>query len=143
MEKADIVRMSSKGQVVIPQDLRQKLGLGAKSQLLVYRYADALIMKKLDVKDVEKRLGALYRRIDARTEKYGELNEADIQREMERYREEKRKQKAVSKMLDEEVQVDPKDPFLVRRPRGKSGLGDLSRKHDEYLYGKKKSRVSS
>ncbi len=51
--------------------------------------------------------------------------------------------KAVSKMLEEEVRVDPKDPFLVRRPRGKSGLGDLSRKHDEYLYGKKKSRVSS
>jgi len=94
MEKADIVRMSSKGQVVIPQDLRQKLGLGAKSQLLVYRYADALIMKKLDVKDVEKRLGALYRRIDARTAKYGELKEVDIQREIERYREEKRKQRA-------------------------------------------------
>lgn len=51
--------------------------------------------------------------------------------------------KAVTKMLDEEVRVDPRDPFLVRRPRGKSGLGDLSRKHDEYLYGKKKSRGSS
>jgi hypothetical protein len=51
--------------------------------------------------------------------------------------------KAVTKMLEEEVRVDPKDPFLVRRPRGKSGLGDLSRKHDEYLYGKKKTRVSS
>ena len=33
---------------------------------------------------------------------------------------------------------DPKDPFLVRGPRGKSRLGDLSKKHDEYLYGKKK-----
>lgn len=51
--------------------------------------------------------------------------------------------KAVTRMLDEEVRVDPRDPFLVRRPRGKSGLGDLSRKHDEYLYGKKKSRGSS
>jgi hypothetical protein len=51
--------------------------------------------------------------------------------------------KAVSKMLEEEVRVDPEDPFLVRKPRGKSGLGDLSRKHDEYLYGKKKSRASS
>ena len=51
--------------------------------------------------------------------------------------------KAVTKMLEDEVRVDPKDPFLVRRPRGKSGLGDLSRKHDEYLYGKKKTRVSS
>ncbi len=51
--------------------------------------------------------------------------------------------KAVTKMLEEEVRMDPKDPFLLRRPRGKSGLGDLSRKHDEYLYGKKKSRASS
>ena len=51
--------------------------------------------------------------------------------------------KAVTRMLEGEVRVDPRDPFLVRRPRGKSGLGDLSRKHDEYLYGKKKSRGSS
>src|SRR2546422_11373267 len=85
MEKADIVRMSSKGQVVIPQNLRQKLGLGARSQLLIYRYADTLIMKKLDVKDVEKRLGALYRRIDARTAKYGELNDVDVPRAIESY----------------------------------------------------------
>ncbi len=94
MEKPDIVRMSSKGQVVIPQSLRQKLGLGAKSQLLVYRYADALIMKKLEVKHVEKRLEALYRRVDARTAKHGELTQADIQQEIEKYREEKRKQRA-------------------------------------------------
>src|SRR3989442_15677570 len=97
MEKADIVRMSSKGQVVIPQGLRQKLTLGAKSQLLVYRYADALIMKKLDVKDVEKKLGALYRRIDTRTAKYGELKEVDIQREIERYREERSEERRVGK----------------------------------------------
>ncbi len=51
--------------------------------------------------------------------------------------------KAVTKMLADEVKVDPKDPFLVHRPRGKSGIGDLSRKHDDYLYGKKRSRVSS
>lgn len=51
--------------------------------------------------------------------------------------------KAVTKMVEEEVRVDPKDPFLVRRPRGKSGLGDISVKHDEYLYGKKRNRASS
>jgi len=34
------------------------------------------------------------------------------------------------------VRVNPKDPFLVHRTRGKSGLGDLSRKHDDYLYRK-------
>ena len=94
MEKPDIVRMSSKSQVVIPQSLRQKLGLGAKSQLVVYRYADALIMKKLEVKHVEKRLEALYRRVDARTAKHGALTQEDIQQEIEKYRVEKRKQRA-------------------------------------------------
>jgi AbrB family looped-hinge helix DNA binding protein len=94
MEKTDIVRMSSKGQIVIPQNLRQRLGIGAKSQLVVYQYADALIMKKLDVKDVEKRLQALYKRIDARNAKYGELTDRDIQQEIEKYRKQKRKQRA-------------------------------------------------
>ncbi len=51
--------------------------------------------------------------------------------------------RAVGKMVEEEVKVNPKDPFLVRRPRGKSGLRDLSKRHDEYLYGKKRRRGSS
>src|SRR2546425_5463144 len=45
-EEADVVVVSSKGQVVIPQGLRQKLRIGAKSKLLVYPFEDALIMKK-------------------------------------------------------------------------------------------------
>lgn len=94
MQKADVVTVSSKGQVVIPQSLRQKLGIGAKSKLLVYPYSDALIMKKLEVKGLEKRLEALYRRVDARITKYGELTEEDVQREIEKYRGERRKQRA-------------------------------------------------
>jgi len=50
---------------------------------------------------------------------------------------------AVARVLDEEVKVDPNDPFLTRKPRGKTGLKDLSTKHDEYLYGKRSRRGSS
>ncbi len=50
---------------------------------------------------------------------------------------------AVARVLEEEVRVDPKDPFLTRKPRGKSGLKDLSARHDEYLYGKRRRRGSS
>lgn len=42
---------------------------------------------------------------------------------------------AVSQLLKEETKVDAKDPFLVRRPTGRSGRGDLSKAHDRYLYG--------
>jgi len=47
---------------------------------------------------------------------------------------------AIDKMIKEEVRVDPKDPFLSRKPVGKSGLGDLSTKHDAYLCRKRRRR---
>ena len=37
-EKADVTVVSEKGQVVIPQAIRKKLGIGPKSKLLVYGY---------------------------------------------------------------------------------------------------------
>ncbi len=92
-EKPDVIVVSSKGQVVIPQSLREKLGIRPKSKLLVYGYEDALIMKRLEIGDVEKRLQAMYKRIDKRIAKYGELTEEEIQQEIEKYRAEKRRQK--------------------------------------------------
>ena len=77
-EKADVTVVSEKGQVVIPQAIRKKLGIKPKTKLLIYGYQDAVIMKKLEVPDVTKELEALYRRIDKRIAKYGELNDEEI-----------------------------------------------------------------
>jgi len=66
MDSADVVVVSSKGQVVIPQSLRKKLGIEAKTKLLVYPYSDSLIMKRLDVGDVEKELKSVFKAIDSR-----------------------------------------------------------------------------
>jgi AbrB family looped-hinge helix DNA binding protein len=93
MEKPDVVTVSSKGQVVIPQSMRHKLGINAKSKLLIYPYQDTLIMKKLDTKNVKKRLEQMYRRIDARRAKYGGLTEEEIQDEIEANRLSKRREK--------------------------------------------------
>jgi AbrB family looped-hinge helix DNA binding protein len=46
-EKVDITIVSEKGQVIIPQTIRKKLGIGPKTKLLIYGYRDAVIMKKL------------------------------------------------------------------------------------------------
>jgi AbrB family looped-hinge helix DNA binding protein len=86
MEKADVVVVSSKGQVVIPQSMRHKLRIEARSKLLVYPYEDALIMKKLEVKDVERKLEAIYRQVDARKERRGGLSVAEIERIVQRHR---------------------------------------------------------
>ena len=51
-EKPDITVVSGKGQVVIPQAIREKLGIGLKIKLLVTSYQDAVVMKKMDIPDV-------------------------------------------------------------------------------------------
>ena len=93
MEKTDVVTVSSKGQIVIRQNSRHKLGISEKSKLQVYTYRDMLIMKKLDAKNVEKRLEKMYRRIDARKAKYGGLTEEEIREEIEKFRPNKSREK--------------------------------------------------
>jgi AbrB family looped-hinge helix DNA binding protein len=86
MEKADVVVVSSKGQVVIPQGVRQKLRIGAKSKLLVYQYEDALIMKKLEVEDAQKAIAAIYRRVRAQASGKRGLSEAEIEEIVRKHR---------------------------------------------------------
>lgn len=85
-EKADVTIVSEKGQVVIPQNIRKKLGIGPKTKLLIYGYQDAVIMKKLEVPDVTKELEAIYKRIDKKIAKYGELTKEEINEAIQNYR---------------------------------------------------------
>jgi len=89
VEEPEITIVSEKGQVVIPKAIRERMKI-AKMKLLVYCYGDTLILKKLEIPDVEKKLEALYRRIDRKIAKYGDLSEEEIDEEIQRYRKEKR-----------------------------------------------------
>jgi AbrB family looped-hinge helix DNA binding protein len=88
-EKPDIVIVSSKGQVVIPQGIRRKLGINAESRLLVYRYQDAVIMKKIKIPDRVKELEQLYKKIDSKIPMYGELSDQEINDVIRKYRSQK------------------------------------------------------
>lgn len=88
-EKADVTVVSEKGQVVIPQTIRKKLGIVPKTKLLVYGYQDAVIMKKLEVPDITKELEAMYKRIDKRIARYGELTQDEVEEEIKQYRRKK------------------------------------------------------
>ena len=85
MESADVVVVSSKGQIVIPQNLRKKLGIEAKTKLLVYPYSDALIMKRLDIDDAKKELKSIFDAIDSRR-KDERVTETEVNELVQKYR---------------------------------------------------------
>jgi len=89
-EKPDLTVVSAKGQVVIPQSIREKLGIRPKTKLLVYGYQDAIVLKKLEIPDVTKELEEIYRKVDARIAKYGELTDEEINEVIQEHRKKKR-----------------------------------------------------
>ena len=49
MSEIEITRLSSKGQIVIPKDIRTLLGLKEGELFAMYGEGDTLVLKKLDV----------------------------------------------------------------------------------------------
>lgn len=85
-EEEDITVVSGKGQVVIPQSLRMRLGLRPKTKLIVYGYKDTVIMKKMDIPDIVRDLKSIYQKVDARAAKYGKMSDKEINEIVQKYR---------------------------------------------------------
>lgn len=90
MEEPDVTIVSDKGQVVIPAYLRNKMGIKPRSKLLVYGVEDTIILKKLTLPDIRKEMQELWKEIDKKIAKYGEMSEEQIQAVIEKHRKEKR-----------------------------------------------------
>lgn len=55
MAEMDTVKLSSKGQVVIPKYLREKLDLHGGDNLIVVKKRDSLILRKLTLEDTAEK----------------------------------------------------------------------------------------
>ena len=78
--------IGERGQVVIPKEVRMKLGLEPKTKLLVIRRGNVVVMKKLDLEQERKELETVFKRVDKRIEKYGEMTEEEIDQIIHNYR---------------------------------------------------------
>ena len=56
---AEIVKMSSKGQLVVPQDIREALGLSPSDRFISFPVKDGVLFKKLKMPDVKKEFDTL------------------------------------------------------------------------------------
>ena len=59
-------KMSQKGQVVIPSDVRHEVDFSPKDKFIVYGLNDTVIIKKVNTHAAEKRLAKTFAHIDAR-----------------------------------------------------------------------------
>jgi AbrB family looped-hinge helix DNA binding protein len=78
-EEPEVTTISEKGQVVIPQSIRKELGLKPKNKFLVYGKGDTIIMKKLELPNMQKEWDDIFKLMD---KKHISLSEDDIKNEI-------------------------------------------------------------
>lgn len=86
--KEEISIVGERGQIVIPQELRTKLGLKPKTKMLVIRRGDSVIMRKINLEQERQKLEAVFKRIDERVKRYGGITEREINKLIHDYRNE-------------------------------------------------------
>ncbi|MBI2125800.1 MAG: AbrB/MazE/SpoVT family DNA-binding domain-containing protein [Thaumarchaeota archaeon] len=89
-QEAEIAVVGTKGQIVIPQQLRRELGITPKTKLAVYRKGDKLVVTKLKVPPLGEELKDLFREIDRQFKGKKKPTEKEILEEIQAYRRGKR-----------------------------------------------------
>lgn len=75
----ELTRLSGKGQVVIPTEMRRSMGLREGTKFLVVGLEDTIILRKLQVSEEKLRLKQLLAKARVSAKKHG-LSERDIER---------------------------------------------------------------
>jgi len=88
LEEPEIAVVGTKGQFVIPQELRRRLAIKPKTKLAIYRKGDKLVVTKLKVPTAGEELDDFFAEIDERGKKAA--SEREIIKEIQAYRKEKR-----------------------------------------------------
>lgn len=75
---AEVTKITSKGQVVIPQEIRKGLGLEEGNRLVVSRLGDLVLMKKISIPDPKKEFDKMTKFGTKFAKKKGIRSEEDV-----------------------------------------------------------------
>ena len=76
----EITKISTKGQVVIPSEIRKELGLEIGSSVLVTKMQDFVLLKKINVPDVKREFEMLTKWGKRHAKKHSIKSEEDVVR---------------------------------------------------------------
>ena len=94
LEEPEIAVVGTKGQIVIPQEMRRQLAIRPKTKLAVYRKDDKLIVMKLSLPALGDELKDLFKEIDQQNRRKKKApSDREVLREIQTYREEERSQR--------------------------------------------------
>ena len=88
-QEPEIAIVGTKGQIVIPQQLRRELRITPKTKLAVYRKGDKLVVTRLKVSPLGEEFKDLFKEIDRQYKGKRRPTEKEILEEIQAHRREK------------------------------------------------------
>ena len=85
----ELTVIGRKGQLVIPQALRKKLGIVPRTRFLVYGEGDTVMLRRVELPDAQEDWKNLKAVVRKRLVKYGQLSEEEIETTVRKYRHKK------------------------------------------------------
>jgi AbrB family looped-hinge helix DNA binding protein len=79
----DVITLSSKGQLVIPKDIRESLGLEKNNKFLVTFDNDSILLKKIKEDDLKKKMNSLMKVF---AKEFKQLTKEDLRNEIKKSR---------------------------------------------------------
>ena len=91
VEEPEIAVVGTKGQIVIPQQLREELNIKPRTKLALYRRRNKIVVAKLEIPPLEDDLKEFFEELDENLKGKKRPTEREILEEIQAYRSERRK----------------------------------------------------
>ena len=91
VEEPEIAIVGTKGQIVIPQQLREELSIKPKTKLALYRRGDKIVVTRLEVPPLTDDLKEFFMEIDEKRKGKKRPTEREILEEIQAFRNERRR----------------------------------------------------